>query len=57
MPDVLVPGHGRGRGGDPRIPLQYERAVLAGAMVREKLRTTTTTAAVRGRAYDAAAHQ
>lgn len=39
----------------PRIPLQYERAVLAGAVVREKLRTTTT--AVRGRAYDVVAHQ
>ncbi|WP_075694132.1 MobF family relaxase [Streptomyces acidiscabies] len=38
----------------PRIPLQYERAVLAGAVVREKLRTTT---AVRGRAYDVVAHQ
>ncbi|MEU3901921.1 MobF family relaxase [Streptomyces sp. NPDC045251] len=38
----------------PRIPLQYERAVLAGAVVREKLRTTTT---VRGRAYDVVAHQ
>lgn len=37
----------------PRIPLQYERAVLAGAAVREKLRTTT----VRGRAYDVARHQ
>ncbi|MEU9983613.1 hypothetical protein [Streptomyces sp. NPDC050856] len=40
----------------PRIPLQYERAVLAGAVVREKLRTTTATA-VRGRAYDLVAHQ
>ncbi|MFF1341900.1 MobF family relaxase [Streptomyces sp. NPDC058290] len=40
----------------PRIPLQYDRAVLAGAVVREKLRTTTT-AAVRGRAYDVVAHQ
>ncbi|MFE7618175.1 hypothetical protein, partial [Streptomyces sp. NPDC057496] len=40
----------------PRIPLQYERAVLAGAMLREKLRTTTATA-VRGRAYDVVAHQ
>ncbi|MFE5560321.1 hypothetical protein [Streptomyces sp. NPDC056544] len=37
----------------PRIPLQYERAALAGAVVREKLRTTT----VRGRAYDVARHQ
>ncbi|MEU2357983.1 MobF family relaxase [Streptomyces misionensis] len=40
----------------PRVPLQYERAVLAGAVVREKLRTTTATA-VRGRAYDVVAHQ
>lgn len=39
----------------PRIPLQYERAVLASAMVREQLRTTTATA-VRGRAYDVVAH-
>ncbi|MFI0915460.1 MobF family relaxase [Streptomyces abikoensis] len=38
----------------PRIPLQYERSVLAGAVVREKLRTAT---AVRGRAYDVVAHQ
>jgi hypothetical protein len=41
--------------------LQYDRAVLAGAVVRETLRTTTTTtataAAVRGRAYDVVAHQ
>ncbi|MFJ1601563.1 MobF family relaxase [Streptomyces sp. NPDC088261] len=37
----------------PRVPLQYERAVLAGAVVREKLRTTTA----RGRAYDVVAHQ
>ncbi|MFD7630498.1 hypothetical protein ACFV7Q_31520 [Streptomyces sp. NPDC059851] len=40
----------------PRVPLQYERAVLAGAVLREKLRTTTATA-VRGRAYDVARHQ
>ncbi|WP_406076657.1 MobF family relaxase [Streptomyces virginiae] len=39
----------------PRIPLQYERAVPAGAVVREKLRTTAT--AVRRRAYDVVAHQ
>ncbi|MCX4852110.1 hypothetical protein [Streptomyces sp. NBC_00893] len=38
----------------PRIPLSYDRAVLAGAAVREKLRTTT---AARGRAYDVLAHQ
>ncbi|MGQ4719038.1 hypothetical protein ACUN22_35835 [Streptomyces anulatus] len=41
----------------PRIPLQYERAVLASAVVREQLRTTTTATAVRGRAYDVVAHQ
>ncbi|MFD0723247.1 MobF family relaxase [Streptomyces globosus] len=41
----------------PRLPLQYDRAVLAGAVVREKLRTTTTATAVRGRAYDVVAHQ
>ncbi|MGW1007726.1 MobF family relaxase [Streptomyces sp. NPDC002520] len=40
----------------PRLPLQYDRAVLAGAVVREKLRTATT-ATVRGRAYDVVAHQ
>ncbi|WP_233273178.1 hypothetical protein [Streptomyces broussonetiae] len=34
--------------------MQYERAVLVGAVVREKLRTTV---AVRGRAYDVVAHQ
>ncbi|MEV5049341.1 MobF family relaxase [Streptomyces griseoincarnatus] len=38
----------------PRLAPQYERAALAGAVVREKLRTTTT---VRGRAYDVVAHQ
>ncbi|MFF9497181.1 MobF family relaxase [Streptomyces flaveolus] len=38
----------------PRLPLQYERAVLAGAVVREKLRTTT---AVRGHTYDVVAYQ
>ncbi|MFJ1673188.1 MobF family relaxase [Streptomyces bottropensis] len=40
----------------PRIPPQYERAALVGAVVREKLRTTTATR-VRGRAYDVVAHQ
>ncbi len=39
----------------PRLPLNYERAVLAGAAVREKLRSATAT--VRGRAYDVVAHQ
>ncbi|MFE2500250.1 hypothetical protein [Streptomyces scopuliridis] len=37
-----------------RVPLRYDRAVLASAVVRGKLRTTT---ARRGRAYDVAAHQ
>ncbi|MCT2546282.1 MobF family relaxase [Streptomyces atratus] len=50
------PGQDAGEWEIPRIPLQYERAVLAGAVVREKLRTTTATA-VRGRAYDVVAHQ
>ncbi|MFF8939158.1 hypothetical protein ACF08O_31450 [Streptomyces paradoxus] len=48
------PGQDAGEWEIPRIPLQYERAVLAGAVVREKLRTAT---AVRGRAYDVVAHQ
>ncbi|MGW6951757.1 MobF family relaxase [Streptomyces xanthophaeus] len=53
------PGQDAGEWEIPRIPLQYERAVLAGAVVREKLRTTTATTAtaVRGRAYDVVAHQ
>ncbi|WP_285530200.1 MobF family relaxase [Streptomyces lavendulae] len=50
------PGQDAGEWEIPRIPLQYERAVLAGTAVREKLRTTTATA-VRGRAYDVARHQ
>lgn len=50
------PGPDAGEWEIPRIPLQYERAVLAGAVVREKLRTTTA-AAMRGRAYDVARHQ
>ncbi|MCX4970978.1 relaxase domain-containing protein [Streptomyces sp. NBC_00654] len=41
----------------PRIPLRYDRAVLAGAVVREELRITITAAAVRGRAYDIVRHQ
>ncbi|UZK58726.1 relaxase domain-containing protein [Streptomyces drozdowiczii] len=49
------PGQDAGEWTIPRIPLRYERAVLAGAVVREKLRTTTS--AVRGRAYDVVAHQ
>ncbi|MFJ3882392.1 MobF family relaxase [Streptomyces sp. NPDC090077] len=52
----LPPGQDAGEWEIPRIPLQHDRAVLAGAMVREKLRTTTTAAA-RGRAYDVVAHQ
>ncbi|MFF4787812.1 MobF family relaxase [Streptomyces griseorubiginosus] len=42
-----------------RVQLNYDRAVLARAVVREKLLTTTTTnaTAVRGRAYDVVAHQ
>jgi hypothetical protein len=51
-----APGQDAGEWEIPRLPPQYERAVLAGAVVREKLRTTTT-AAVRGRAYDVVAHQ
>ncbi|MEG8281003.1 MobF family relaxase [Streptomyces sp. AHA2] len=50
------PGQDVGEWEIPRIPLQYDRAVLAGAVVREKLHTTTA-AAVRGRAYDVVAHQ
>ncbi|WP_436846765.1 hypothetical protein [Streptomyces litmocidini] len=50
------PGQDAGEWEIPRIPLQYERAVLAGAVVREQLRTTTATT-VRGRAYDVVAHQ
>ncbi|WP_331762327.1 relaxase domain-containing protein (plasmid) [Streptomyces sp. NBC_01520] len=46
------PGQDAGEWEIPRIP-QYERAVLAGAAVREKLRTTV----VRGRGYDVVAHQ
>ncbi|MDK1349097.1 MobF family relaxase [Streptomyces sp. 378] len=48
------PGQDAGEWEIPRIPPQYERAVLTGAVVRQKLRTTT---AVRGRAYDVVAHQ
>lgn len=51
------PGQDAGEWEVPRIPLQYERAVLAGAVVREQLRTTTTATRVRGRAYDVVAHQ
>ncbi|MFF3624936.1 MobF family relaxase [Streptomyces sp. NPDC002467] len=54
--DVRAAGQDAGEWEIPRIPLQYERAVLAGVVVREKLRTTTATV-VRGRAYDIVAHQ
>lgn len=47
------PGQDAGEWEVPRIPLQYERAVLAGAVVREELRTTV----MRGRGYDVARHQ
>ncbi|WP_250306621.1 MobF family relaxase [Streptomyces sp. A 4/2] len=58
-PGTLSPTAPRSPGQDaegweiPRVPLRYDRAFLAGAAVREKLRTTV----VRGRAYDVAAHQ
>ncbi|MFC9035301.1 hypothetical protein, partial [Streptomyces arboris] len=54
-PAPRPPGQGAGEWEIPRIPLQYDRAVLAGAVVREQLRTTATV--VRGRAYDVVAHQ
>jgi hypothetical protein len=38
----------------PRLPLRYDRAVLAGAIVQDKLRTLR---AAQGRPYDGAAHQ
>ncbi|GGY77663.1 hypothetical protein GCM10010342_76690 [Streptomyces anulatus] len=56
-PAPRPPGQDAGEWEIPRIPLQYERAVLAGAVVREQLRTTTTATVVRGRAYDVARHQ
>ncbi|MEV5659413.1 MobF family relaxase [Streptomyces sp. NPDC052291] len=49
------PGQDAGEWEIPRVPLQYERAVLAGAVVRDQLRTTPT--AVLDRAYDVVAHQ
>ncbi|WP_159107066.1 MobF family relaxase [Streptomyces coelicoflavus] len=51
--DPGEPGQEAGEWEIPRAPLQYERAVIAGAVLSEKLRTTT----VRGRAYDVVAHQ
>ncbi|WP_198544741.1 relaxase domain-containing protein, partial [Streptomyces sp. Root1295] len=56
-PAPQPPGQDAGEWEIPRIPLQYDRAVLAGAVVREQLRITTTDTAVRGRAYDVARHQ
>ncbi|MEU6935176.1 MobF family relaxase [Streptomyces rubiginosohelvolus] len=53
-PAPRPPGPAAGEWEIPRVPLQYDRAVLAGAAVREQLRTTTV---VRGRAYDVVAHQ
>ncbi|WP_228974742.1 hypothetical protein [Streptomyces sp. DH12] len=41
------PGQDAGEWEIPRIPLQYEHAVLAGAVLREKLRTTTPCGAGR----------
>ncbi|MFJ3198526.1 MobF family relaxase [Streptomyces griseoviridis] len=55
-PTHRPPGPDAGEWEIPRVPPQHDRAVLAGAVVREKLRTTMT-AAVRGRAYDVVAHQ
>ncbi|WP_237329897.1 hypothetical protein [Streptomyces sp. CBMAI 2042] len=54
-PAPRPPGRGAGEWEIPRAPLQYERAVLADAVVREQLRTTAT--AGRGRVYDVVAHQ
>ncbi|WAE70664.1 relaxase domain-containing protein (plasmid) [Streptomyces cavourensis] len=54
-PAPRPPGQDAGEWEVPRIPLQYDRAVLAGAVVREQLRTTATV--VRGPAYDVVAHQ
>ncbi|WP_225828290.1 hypothetical protein [Streptomyces naphthomycinicus] len=48
------PDLGPGEWEIPRVPLQYARALLAGATVREQLRSTVAT---RGRAYDVAWHQ
>ncbi|MCX4657667.1 hypothetical protein [Streptomyces uncialis] len=54
-PHVLrLPDQVAGKWEIPRVPLRYDRAVLAAGVVREKLRTTLTTA---GRGYDIAAHQ
>ncbi|MEU0984469.1 MobF family relaxase [Streptomyces griseus] len=55
-PAPWPPGQDAGEWEVPRIPLQYDRAVLAGAVVREQLRATTATV-LRGRAYDVVAHQ
>ncbi|MEU3743242.1 MobF family relaxase [Streptomyces sp. NPDC032198] len=53
LADPRPPGQGAGEWEIPRVPLRYDRAVLAGAALRAKLRTTV----VRGRGYDVAAHQ
>ncbi|MFE9241751.1 MobF family relaxase [Streptomyces sp. NPDC007007] len=53
-PAPRPPGQDAGEWDVPRVQLQYDRAVLAGAVVREQLRTITV---VRGRAYDVVAHQ
>ncbi|MFF3177915.1 MobF family relaxase [Streptomyces sp. NPDC057900] len=47
------PGQAVGERAIPRVPLSYDRAVLAGAAVRENLRASV----VRGPAYDVVAHQ
>ncbi|MCY0947020.1 MobF family relaxase [Streptomyces antarcticus] len=52
-PAARPPGQGAGEWDVPRVPLSYDRAVLAGAAVREKLRATV----LRGREYDVVAHQ
>ncbi|MFE9455036.1 relaxase domain-containing protein [Streptomyces sp. NPDC006739] len=51
---LRFPGQDAGEWEIPRLPLQYERAVLAGAVLREKPHTAVV---VRGRAYDVVAHQ
>ncbi|MDT0400125.1 hypothetical protein RM705_36300, partial [Streptomyces sp. DSM 41636] len=54
-PAPRPPGQDAGEWEIPRVPLQYDRAVLAGAVVREQLRTTTIV--VWGCAYDVVVHQ
>ncbi|MGW1974244.1 MobF family relaxase [Streptomyces sp. NPDC001889] len=50
-----LPDQAAGEWEIPRVPLRYDRAVLAAGVVREKLRTTLTVG--RGRGYDVVAHQ